>query len=232
MNSIQTGKLLVAIGLFLVLIAIGVFVKFFFYHDVSSDVNDWGAFGSYLSGAIGAPISILALVGAVIAIHQQNKTDKKVINHSLASDLVRSIERLEDTLDKDLSSLPITVHYPDCGFSLETDALRILIEFNTTEIVDKVIPKFTDDHEVLARYVFESASTETEQYNRVRLYEVYVTGCGKIRLMRDLINQHKDLVGHNVLALYYKNKYKRAVSRLNRAGYPVDLWDDIERIKG
>jgi hypothetical protein len=97
----------------------------FYAQDFSPNVNDWGAFGSYLGGVLGASISTLALIGAVIAIYQQHQIDQRTKNHSIAADLMRSIERLEDTIDDSLKSVKIRVHYIGDEYE-DTDALNAL----------------------------------------------------------------------------------------------------------
>src|SRR5438309_551396 len=99
MNPLRLGVVLMVVGTILIVSTIGVFLFFFHAQQFSDKVSDWGAFGDYFSGALGASISTLALIGAVIAIYQQHQTDHRVNNHAIASDLMRTIERLEDTID-------------------------------------------------------------------------------------------------------------------------------------
>lgn len=231
MKPITLGIILVAIGGLLVIGVIIAFGLFFHSYEISNNVNDWGAFGSYLSGAIGAPISILALIGAVVALYQQHKTDKKASDQYVALEIVKSIERLEETLDNALIKLTIGINYPDLEMSIETDAYRILNDVYAQEVLDKLIPKYNSDPNVIIEETIRLELSGKEKLEQLRFIEIYVSTTGKLKFMRSLLEQHKDLTGHNIVAIYYKNKYKNAVSKLAKAGYPIELWDDVEKIE-
>jgi len=221
----------VATGGLLVVGAISIFGVIFHTQEISNNVNDWGAFGSYLSGAIGAPISILALIGAVVALYQQHKTDIKVNDQAVSLELVRSIERLEETLDNALVKLTISIHYPDLKMNIETDALRVLTETYPQKVIDKLIPKYNSDPDVVIKELNLNGLSEKEKYEQVRKIEVFSSATGKLRFMKSLLEQHKNLTGHNIVAIYYKKKYKKPVNKLYKAGYPIESWGDIDEIK-
>jgi len=229
MNPTRLGIILVIIGAILIISTISVFGFFFYTQKVSINVNDWGAFGSYLGGVLGTSISILALIGGVIAIYQQHRTEQRVNNQTIASDLMKSIERLEDSIDSSLKELPVAVHYPDHKVRLDTNAFRILTGIYPPEIIANFIPKNSDDPNVIINTIIGANETlaNQESFEKMHLYEIFSTTCGKLRLMRSLLSKHKELAGHNVAAIYYEKKYKVAVSRLLQAGYPLETWEDI-----
>lgn len=231
MNPVRLGITLAVIGAILIVATIGVFVLFFYGQDISTDVNDWGAFGSYLGGVLGVSISSLALLGAVIAIYQQHITNGRVNDHVIASDLMRSIERLEDDIDNALQKITIGVHKNEDNLHIETDAFRVLTGFAIPDvIVERLIPRHSNDNEVLVKTIMGENRSDNDKYKQIELHETFATTCGKLRLMRDLLLKHKVLAGHNVTAIYYKGKYKHAVKRLRHAGYPIEAWDDMNEL--
>jgi hypothetical protein len=232
MNPIRLGKILVIVGATLIVGTIGVFVFFFYAQDISTNVNEWGAFGSYLGGVLGVVISTLALIGAVIAIYQQHQTDQRVNNHTIASGLMRTIERLEDGIDCSLKNHTIRVHYADGKTLRETDAFRMLTGFgiDTPEDIAYVIPKCGDDIAAVIKNIMDEKLSAQERREKLNLYEIFLKAGSELRFMRDLLVRHKGLTGYNFTAIYYKRKYKRAVERLRQAGYPLETWDDINEM--
>lgn len=205
---------------------------YFFVQDFSTDVNDWGAFGSYLGGVLGASISILALIGAVIAIYQQHAADRRVNNHTVASNLMISIERLEESIDSSLKKITIGIHDTKGDLNIDTDAFRILTGIVIPDtVITRVIPSYTDDAEAFVKNIMDVNLSDKDRYKKIELYEAFSTTCGRLRFMRDLLIQHKTLAGHNVSAIYYKRKYKLAVKRLRHAGYSIEAWDDVDEFK-
>jgi hypothetical protein len=229
MNPTRLGAVLVVIGAILIAVTIGAFAFFFYTQRVSTNVNDWGAFGSYVGGVLGASISILALIGSVIAIYLQQKTSRNEHNHRIASDLINTIERLENDIDSSLKELPVAIHYPDHKVRLDMNAFRILTGILPPEIATNFIPKYSEDPKI----VYETLVGENknfsgqETFEKLRLYEIFSTSAGKLRRIRSLLLTHKELTGHNGYSMYYGQKYKQAVERLRQAGYPVETWDDI-----
>lgn len=206
--------------------AIVTFSLFFYSYDISDNVNDWGTFGSYLRGAIGAPISILALVGAVVALYQQHKSDKKAREQNIALEVVKSIERLEERIDSSLTQITIGINFPDDEINMKTDAYCVLTDVYTQEVLKKLIPKLNSDPNVIIEKIKELGLLGQEKVDYLKLFEAYTSTTGKLKFMRSLLEQHKNLVGHNIVAIYYKN----AVNRLVKAGYPIELWNNIDLI--
>jgi len=230
MNLIRLGKILVLVGATLIVGTIGVFVFFFYAQDFSTNVNEWGAFGSYVGGVSGVFISTLALIGAVAAIYQQHQTDQRVNNHMIASGLMRTIERLEDSIDSPLKNHMIRVHDLHNNERRETDALSMLTEIYTPvfNVIAYVIPKYSEDTAaIVTSIVMDEKLNEQEKHEKIATLAIFSTTVGKLRFMRDLLAEHKMLTGQNATAIFYKKKYKLAVDRLREAEYDLETWDDF-----
>lgn len=228
LSPVRLGVVLVILGAILFVSSIGVFAVFFHAQNISTDVNDWGAFGSYLGGVLGVSISILALSGAVIAIYQQHGTEKRVSNHTIAADLMRTIERLEDSIDGPLKDCKVKIKYPDCNVERDTDTFTVLTQGTThPQIIEGVTPKYSDDSKTISAVLMDNTLSENDRLLRIESYGLFSTTTGKLRFMRDLLLKHKELTSHNVAAMYYRGKYKILVRNLQKAGYPLESWDDI-----
>lgn len=229
MNPTRLGIVLVVFGAILIAATIGAFGFFFYTQKVSTNVDAWGAFGSYVGGVLGASISILALIGSVTAIYLQQKISRNEYNHRIASDLIKTIERLENDIDNSLKELPVAVHFPDHKTRLDMNAFRILTGILPPEIAINFIPKYSEDPKI----VYDTLVGENknfsgqESFEKLRLYEIFFTVTGGLRHIRSLLLKHKELTGHNGYSMYYGKKYKQAVERLRQAGYPIETWDDI-----
>lgn len=228
MNPVRLGTTLVIIGAILIIATTGTFLLFFHAQNFSPNITDWGAFGSYLGGVMGASISTLALIGAVIVIYQNHKAEQRASNQAIASDLMKSIERLEDGIDSSLKTLTIRAHYPELNMHIDTEAFSVLTRIYPPKVSDSAIPRYSDDNGVLARSIIGENLPQQEILQRINLLEIFSMATGKLRLMRNLLAQHRRLSGHNAAAIYYKRKYKSAVNRLIGAGYPLETWDDID----
>lgn len=230
MSPTRLGIILVSIGALIAIATIGTFSFFFYDHNISKNVNDWGAFGSYLGGALGTPISVLALIGSVIAIYRQHLADQRENKQSVASDLLRSIERLDDSIEKNLKEMPIIFNMPGTNFPrVETNAYRLLTEFHHPMFLEEYIPKFNNDPDSLSSE-FEKltvSNSTMELLESLNFRVKFASICGQLRLLNNFIAKHNELSGHNAISIYYHSKYKGAVKKLIEAGYPIEIWDSL-----
>lgn len=228
LSPVRLGVILVIIGAILIIVTVGVFAFFFHVQKISNNVNDWGAFGSYLGGVLGVSISILALSGAVIAIYQQHRIEQRVTDHTIAADLMRTIERLEDSIDTPLKQLKVKIKYPDSGVERDTDTFGILTQATTLpNVIAGVVPKYSDDTAEIVDLLRDTSLSENDRLVKIEAYELFSVTTGKLRFMRDLLINHKSLTPHNAVEIYYKRKYELLIRNLRVAGYPVEVWDDI-----
>ena len=160
----------------------------------------------------------------------QQQTFEKVQLQTIALDLMRSVERLETSIDNTLKETKIGLNFPDINEQYAVDAYHILTNiFETPRIIAGVIPAYGDADVMRETIKARKLSGQTER-EILQLYAAFSSTGGQLNLMRDLLNKHKDLGGHNGSAVYYKKKYKLAVTRLRQTGYPIDAWDDINQI--
>ena len=224
------GTTLLVIAILLISISLGMFLYVFNEASLSSHLTDWGAFGSYFGGVISAVITPLALVGAVMALFQQHNSSIKDKKQVTANNILQTIERVEDSLDNELKERKYKIHYQDIQYSIDSNAFNILTNpciFKSEEIV----PMFFETSKEFSKNIIDLTVSEKEKIILIDSYGLFSSAVGKLKFMRNLINEHKRLTNSNFVAAFYKRKYKDAVSLLIQRGYPMDDWNDISEIK-
>ncbi len=226
----KLGIILLVIAVLLILISVSAFIYVFYDNTLSSDISNWGAFGSYIGGVIGGSITSLALVGAVLALFQQHNAYIKDKKQLTANSILNAIERMEDDFDKELKEKSYRVNYIDIQHSIDSNAYNILT--NPLAIkTEEAIPICYDGREEFINTIIDKNKTEKEKLELIESYGLFSSAVGKLKYMKTLIEKHKELTGNNFVAMFYKRKYKHAVLRLKERGYPIDSWDDIDEIK-
>lgn len=227
MSTNRLGYILAISALVLIVLIISMFVYFFHSYDFSKNVSDWGAFGSYFGGVLGASVSTLALIGAVIALRQQHIADKRYNDHAIASDLLRSVERIEDAIDRSLKELNISLVYPKYNISKVHTAYDILMGMYPPNVIEKIVPRYSDNNEDLLNEIMSKDLSEQDRLDKMKLIEIVSETVGRLKLMKQFISEHKKLSGHNATSLYYMRKYKSLASTLNDAGYQIGDWGNL-----
>ena len=223
------GITLLIIAILLISISLGVFAYVFHHGQLSSNLSDWGAFGSYIGGVIGGAITPLALVGAVMALFQQHNSSLKEKNEFLASGILNTIERIEDSIDNELKERAYKINYTDIEYSIDSNAYNILTNALALK-TEEAIPIFHNTPEEFTENIINNSTSEKEKLVLIDSYGLFSGTVGKLKFMRQLIEKHKELTGNNFVAVFYKKKYKDAVSRLIQRGYPIDTWDNLDEI--
>jgi hypothetical protein len=224
-NIKKVGIMLVTMSLVLVATTLILYGYQFHEAPLSNNIQDWGAFGSYLGGVLGATIPTLALIGAVIAIFQQQSAFLRSNNQILASDILRTIERLEDEIDRSLKEQEIRIDLSTYNYIKQVTAYDIATKASLS-MLEKAIPHFED----CSNEFKKEGLNGVELGQRMELYELFITTSNKLKFMIDLIGEHKRQVGNNIAALYYKKKYGFLTKRLIDKGYPVEPMSDIEKL--
>lgn len=222
MNLKKIGVGLVAISIILVVLTLLFYGIKFYHRPLSDNVGDWGAFGSYVGGVLGATIPALALIGAVLAIFQQQIVFAKSNNQVLASDIFKTIERLEQEIDTTLKENKIHLNLVNYNYVKEVTAFDIATKVSLF-MYERTIPHYEKCSEELKQERLQGI----ELGQRYELYELYNSASHKLEFMVDLIEKHKRIVGNNIVALYYKKKYGVMAKRLNDRGYPIEPLSSI-----
>ena len=229
-NYKKIGVTLLIMAALLVVFSIGTYSYVFYNNPLSSDMNDWGAFGSYVGGVIGASITPLALAGAVLAIFQQHNASVEDKNQSTAAAILRTIERIEDSIDSELKEHTYNIEYVDMGYSINSNAYNILTNLFMLN-TEKVIPYFGENGEDFKKKMKDKNVGYKEKQDLTDAYSLFSSTGGKFSFIKTLIEKHTELSKNNVAAIYYKKKYKHAVNRLIERGYPIKSWEDIDQMQ-
>lgn len=96
MKSSLNKYYVVAVILFIVCLALIVAYPFFLGFGISSDSKEWSNFGAYVSGVVGPVLSLLAFVGVLITIANQNeenhKASEETQKHATENRIIKQIE--------------------------------------------------------------------------------------------------------------------------------------------
>lgn len=229
-NYKNIGIILLITAVLLVSISIGAYLYTFSQNQLSTKLNDWAAFGSYIGGVIGGVITPLALVGAVLALFQQHNDSLKNKNQATAAEILKTIERVEDSIDKELKETSYTINYVGADHSVDCTAFSILTNpflYKTEE----TIPSYSENQIEFAKKLYDDNTPPKEKLLLIESYGLISSTVGKLKFMKDLIEQHKIHSNSNFVAIFYKKKYKHAISRLIDRGYPIATWNNIDEFK-
>ncbi|MCS3425282.1 hypothetical protein M2403_003910 [Rahnella sp. BIGb0603] len=129
------------------------FLYFFKFHqDLSSNSNEWAAFGSYIGGVYGPVFtlaSVLVLVITVIEINQSNKSNLEHLRGEQAiNDVIKLTEMLSNCIDKNILIPDRKYFFSFLNTTMITKLTR-MPPGSEDEIYKRSINKFSDNEIVL-----------------------------------------------------------------------------------
>jgi len=186
-----------------------------FFGSISSDPTNWASFGSYVGGTLSPIIALMALIGLLYTIIQQQKQIENLGKLAAKEDLFRVIEKIENDFYKNLKRYPITLTIN--GEIHPYSAVDVL--FDLSFLNYKKVIKNADD-------LKEHIEKETIQFAdpTMLVSDMFATATGHLNQLRTFVKSYDELSNNNALSLYYIGKYKIAFKRLYEKGLIKELW--------
>jgi len=140
-----------------------------------SNVNDWASFGSYVGGTLSPIIALMALIGLLYTINQQQKQIDHLSNQATKGDIFKVIDKLENDFYKNLNRYPVNLVTPER--TIKYSAVDVLFDisfphhmetiFNSEDVQNITGDNINiDDPGILSADMF---STAAGHLNKIRI---------------------------------------------------------------
>ncbi len=190
---------------------------FTFYGDLSTSSNDWASFGSYIGGTLSPIISLMALIGLLHTINQQQKQINNLSTQATKEDLFKIIVKIEDDFFKNLNQYPIILNTENKSHSYSAESVLLDLSFlKSNEVI------FNEDD--FKKHMHKNGNVQLDDPAILSL-GMFATATGQLNQLRLLVTQYDSIANDNILTLYYKRKYKTAYSRLHSKGLIKEPWN-------